>query len=410
MTARRVNVRLRAHDHPILFCVQGAVHLQLAFACLLTISFFVLNTARAQDWPQWRGPQRDGSVPSFTSPQTWPASLQLKWKAEVGAGYASPVTAAGRVYVHARKEEQETVSCFNLENGNAIWQKSYAAVYQMNPAAIAHGKGPKSTPLIAQGKLYTFGISGIGSCFDAATGELQWRREFSKEFSETAPRYGVSMSPLMNGDLLIVHAGGSNQGALMALAAHNGETKWRWDGDGPSHASPILVEFEGDRQIVTQSQNFALGVSATTGQLLWSIPFTTDYDQNIVTPAVHKQTIIFSGLEKGTVAVKISKSGKQWMAEEVWRNPEISMYMTSPVVQSDLIFGMSDKRRGQFFCLEAATGKTLWVGEGRQGENAAILNAGEVLFLFGSRTYSNGPRPVSAPRRAALLQWTGRSR
>jgi outer membrane protein assembly factor BamB len=308
--------------------------------------------------------------------------LKLKWKAQVGAGYASPVVASGKVYAHTRTEEQETVSCLNLENGTIVWQKSYPAAYQMNPAAIAHGKGPKSTPVLAHGRLYTFGISGIVSCFDAASGELQWRQDFSKKFQQTSPLYGVSMSPLVTDDLLIVHAGGHDQGALMALAWHNGEAKWSWGGDGPSHASPIIVEIEGERQIVTQSKKYCLGVSVATGQLLWSIPFTTDWDQNIVTPAVYKQSIIFSGLDKGTMAVKVLKRGNQWVAEQVWHNPGVSMYMSSPVVSGDLIFGMSDKRRGQYFCLDAATGRTLWLGEGRQGENASLLNAGNFLLLL----------------------------
>jgi outer membrane protein assembly factor BamB len=272
----------------------------------------------------------------------------------VGAGYASPVIAAGRAYVHARMGEQETVSCFNLEDGKAIWQKNYPAAYQMNPAAIAHGKGPKSTPAIAQGRLYTFGISGILSCFDAASGELRWRQDFSQKFPQTSPLYGVSMSPLVTDDLVIVHAGGQNQGALMALASNNGETKWSWEGDAPGHASPIIVEIEGEEQIVTQTKKYCLGVAATTGHLLWSMPFSTDWDQNIVTPAVCEQNIIFSGLDKGTLAVRINKRGNQWAAEPAWHNPDMSMYMSSPVVQGDLIFG----------------------------ENAAILTTGEVLFML----------------------------
>jgi outer membrane protein assembly factor BamB len=236
--------------------------------------------------------------------------------------------------------------------------------------------------VIAQARLYTLGISGLVSCFEAATGELKWRKDFSKKFSQTSPLYGVSASPLVEGDFLIVHAGGYNRGALLALDSNSGEVKWSWEGDGPGHASPIIVTLDGVRQIVTQSQNYCVGVEAATGSLLWRIPFTTDYDQNIVTPAVYKQWVIFSGLDQGTLAVKIMKRGEQWSTEEAWRNAEISMYMTSPVVHGDLIWGMSDKRRGQFFCLDANTGKTLWISEGRQGENAAILHAGEAIFLL----------------------------
>ena len=297
-------------------------------------------------------------------------------------GHASPIVAAGKIFVHARKGEQEIVSCLNLTDGKIIWQKSYPTPYEMNFAAIAHGKGPKSTPVVSNGKLYTFGISGIISCFDATTGELKWRKEFSKKFAQTSPAFGVSMSPLVEDNLVIVHVGGSGKGALMALDALTGETKWSWEGDGPGHASPIVMTAHGVKQIITQTQNYCVGVALAEGKLLWQMPFTTDYEQNIVTPLVYKDLIIFSGLEKGTSAMRLSKSGAAWRAEQVWHNAELSMYMSSPVLIGDLLFGLSDKRRGQYFCLDATTGKTLWTSEGRQGENAALINAGGVLFLL----------------------------
>ncbi len=295
-------------------------------------------------------------------------------------GHASPIVYDGKVFVFTRKDEQEAVYCVNAAEGKILWQKSYPAPYEMNFAAIAHGKGPKATPVINNSKLFTFGISGIVSCFDAVNGELKWRKEFSKKFAKTSPAFGVSFSPLVEENMLIVHVGGSNKGALMALDVATGETKWSWEGDGPGHASPIVVEVEGVKQVITQTQNYCVGVALTDGKLLWQMPFTTDYDQNIVTPLVYKDTIIFSGLDKGTSAFRVSKSGNAWRAEQVWHNTEMSMYMSSPVLVDDLLYGLSDKRRGQYFCLEATTGKTLWTSEGRQGENAALLNVNGVLF------------------------------
>jgi len=350
--------------------------------CSLVLFFYAANQTSAQEWPQWRGPNRDGIIADFSIPQTWPDSLQLKWKVSVGDGHSSPVVAEGKIYIHTRQKEQEVVSCFDLETGESLWRNNYPVSYKMNPAATSHGRGPKSTPIIHDSKLYTFGISGILSCFDAQTGDLKWRNQFGNVFLNTSPLYGTAMSPLVEEDLLIAHVGGHDNGALIAFDVETGNVKWSWKGDGPGYASPIVVELEGIRQIVTQTQNYCVGISADKGELLWSIPFTTKYDQNIVTPVIYKDALIFSGLNNGTTAVKVIKQGNKWSTEQIWRNPEISMYMNSPVLSNDLLFGFSRQRGGYFFCLDANTGSTLWTSNERHGENAAILNAGEVLLFL----------------------------
>ncbi len=341
-----------------------------------------VDVSFAQEWSGWRGPNRDGAVLSFSAPKAWPDQLKVKWKVPVGIGHSSPVVAGRTVYILSRQDEQEVVSAIDLDSGKLLWKDSYTAPYTMNPAAASHGKGPKSTPVFKDGKLYTLGISGIVSCYDTKTGKPQWRKEFSKQFKATSPFYGVAMSPLVENGLLIVHVGGNDAGALIALNAETGELKWNWKGDGPGYASPIAVELNGLRQIVTQTQKFIVGISAASGELIWQIPFETEYTQNSVTPVAYKNTLIFSGLDKGTMAVKVIKREDKWTTEQVWQNPQVSMYMNSPVINGDYLFGLSHKRKGQFFCLDARTGRTLWTSEGREGENAAMLSAGDILFLL----------------------------
>jgi len=335
-----------------------------------------------QDWAQWRGPNRDGVVASFTAPKAWPDKLKTIWKVSVGIGHSSPVVVGRRVYLHSRQDETEVASCFDLETGKQLWRDSYPTPYAMNPAAVSHGKGPKSTPVVDNNRLYTLGISGILSCYDAATGKLRWRREFSKTSKVTSPLYGTAMSPIVDRGLLIAHVGGDDSGALTAFDADTGELRWSWSGDGPGYASPITAEFGGVRQIVTQTQKYIVGVNVANGQLLWQIPFETEYVQNIVTPVLYKQTLIFSGLDKGTIAIRILKRGAKWETEQVWHNPDVSMYMSSPVVSGDYLFGLSHKRKGQFFCLDVRTGQTLWTSNGREGDNAAMVVAGQLLFLL----------------------------
>ncbi len=327
----------------------------------------------AQDWPQWRGPNRDGVVASFTEPEAWPERLKLKWKVEVGEGHSSPITAEGRIYIHTRQKEREVVSCFRADNGQTVWQESYETPYTMNPAAVRHGKGVKSTPLISGGRLHTFGISGTLSCFDAKSGKLQWRKQFSPA------TFGTAMSPVVDRGLLIAYIGGNG---LTAFNAQTGVEKWSWKDDAPAYASPIIVELAGTRQVVTQTEKNLIGVSAANGELLWRIPFTTPFDQNIVTPVLYQKTLIFSGLNNGTFAIKVLKSDSEWRTEKLWHNKEVSMYMNSPVLSDDLLFGFSNRNKGQFFCLDPSTGATLWTTSGREGDNAAIVSAGNVLLLL----------------------------
>jgi outer membrane protein assembly factor BamB len=326
----------------------------------------------AADWPEWRGPHRDGIV--VQEPKSWPEKLKLKWKTEVGIGYSSPIVAAGSIYEFARQGDQETVLSIDPANGKVRWKQQYPAPYKMNEAAAGHGEGPKSTPVYADGKLYTFGISGILSAFDAETGKPLWRLDFSKQYKEGAPDFGTAMSPVFDKGLLIAHVGGIKLGALTAFDAANGAVKWAWNGDSPAYSSPIVVELGGVRQVVTQSHSNIVGVAVDSGKLLWKIPFTTSYDQNAVTPVLYKDTLIFSGVDKGVFAVRNT--------QVVWKNKDVSMYMNSPVVSGDLLFGFSHLKKGQFFCLDARTGATLWTGPARGGDNAAMLAGSDTLYAL----------------------------
>src|SRR5262245_28933263 len=150
---------------------------------LLLCGALVASAAAAQDWPEWRGPRRDGSVETWQEPKSWPERLTRKWQATVGAGHSSPVVVGERAYLHSRQAEDEVVTAFDLATGKVLWSDRYSAPYTMNPAATGHGKGPKSTPVASGGRLFTLGISGILSCYDAATGRVVWRHDHAAEFS-----------------------------------------------------------------------------------------------------------------------------------------------------------------------------------------------------------------------------------
>jgi len=355
-------------------CVSGYKRMLLL---LLSIAFSI---ASGEEWPQWRGPQRDGAVSAADAPASWPEHLQVRWKITVGEGHASPILAGGRIFVFTRLQGKEIASSIDPASGKVIWQQSYLAPFKMHPAAVRHGEGPKSTPVFHDGKLYTFGISGILTCWDGATGAVRWRKEF--QYREKWPAFGTAMSPIVDRGLLIAHVGGNDDGALTAFDATSGEVKWQWKGDGPAYASPVVADFGGIRQVITETQNNIVGVSASTGQLLWKIPFTTEYLQNIPSPLLYHDLVILSGLAKGIFAVRPATKDGKWSAETVWRNTDISMYMSSPVLEGDLIFGFSHYKKGQFFCADARTGATKWTSPPRQGDNAAVLISGETLILL----------------------------
>jgi outer membrane protein assembly factor BamB len=328
------------------------------------------------EWSQWRGPRRDGIV-TTPMPASWPAALTKRWEIAVGAGHSSPVVAGDRVILHARQGEKEITRAVALSSGKELWRDEYAAPYAVNSAARAHGAGPKSTPAVAAGRVFTFGIGGILSGLDLKTGKLLWRTPPPA----LLPDFGTAMSPIVDGPLVIAHMGGVNNGALTAFDVATGKTRWQWKGDGPAYASPVIATIGGTRHVITQTQKSIVSVDAASGALLWQAPFTTPYEQNSVTPVVSGDLLIYSGLEQGTTAVRIARKGNQWVASPAWKNEQIAMYMSTPVVSGTTLYGLSHRGSGQFFAIDLATGKTLWTTRGREGENASLLAAGSHLLL-----------------------------
>jgi len=375
---------------------------------LLVVGWLVVALAPASaqtstDWPQWRGPTRDGSILAAL-PAQWPAALKKRWEIPVGAGHASPVVFGNRVVVIARQGEQEIVRALDVASGKEIWRAAYAAPYSINSAAWAHGAGPKSTPAIAGGRVFTFGIGGILSAFDLATGKLIWRLPAPT----VLPQYGTATSPLVDGTSVIAHVGGYEKGVLTSFDAATGKPRWQWNGDGPGSGSPIIATFGGVRQVVAQTQKFVVGLNVSTGTLLWQLPFTTDFDQNAFTPIVFQDLLINGGIDQPLTAIRPKLAGGTWIVETVWTNPQTPMFMSSPVVIGGTIYGLTPRSRGQFVAIDAKSGKTLWNTQGREGENASML--GTSAWLLASTTDGNlvvaraNPQKYEEVRRYQIAQ------
>jgi outer membrane protein assembly factor BamB len=369
------------------------------------ISLFT-TASLAADWPQWRGPNRDGYVADAAIPPTWPKALKEEWKVTVGVGHSSPIVANGKIYVFARQDEEEVLLCLDAVTGKETWRSSQPISYEMNPAAMGHGKGPKSTPLVSNGNVYTFGITGVLSCHDARTGKLKWRREFSKQYPNTSPLYGTAMSPVVDNGVLIAQVGGHDKGALTAFDAETGAVKWSNDMDGPAYSSPIIVTRAGGRQVVTFMQKDFVGVDAATGKLLWKLAAKSAYDTNSVSAIAYKETLIFSREGQGLAAIRLVKQDNEIVAQELWRNNDNQLALNTPVLQGNLLLGFSVRQKGQFFAIDVDTGKTLWQSPGRMGENAAILNLGGKALLLLTNDASLIVLPVNAKEYAPVTQYT----
>lgn len=349
---------------------------------ITAILLATLSIPLAAQWPQWRGPNRDGVVAKANVPAAWPEKLTPKWKQTVGEGYASPVVGGGRVYVHSRQDPEEIVTAFDLATGKPVWTQKYQSPFTKNQSATQISKGPFSTPLFANGRLYTLGSSAVLTAFDAASGKVLWKKDWSKEISTSKLFTGTSMSPILTDGLLIVHVGDDDAGAFRAFDPVSGAEKWSLPGHGPGYASPIVATFGGTRQIVTLTDKNVIGVEIATGKELWKIPFPDEYNENIVTPVIVGDMLVVSGTRKGTLGYKIAKAGATFTPTQAWQSAEGAMYMSSPVVDGTHIYGFSNRRKGQLFCLDATTGKVTWATEGRAGMNATLQSAGANLVVL----------------------------
>lgn len=343
---------------------------------------FAASAGRGADWPQWRGPGRDGVAAGFTAPKAWPEKLGKVWSVEVGDGVASPVVVGDRVYLHSRRGDEEVVSAFALASGKLLWSDAYRSPFAVAPEASAYGSGPYATPTWHGGIVYAFGINEVLSAYDAASGKLLWRKDWSQEFKVPHPHYGASAAPLLTDGLCIVSVGGEGKGALVALDAKTGEPRWRLDSEGPAYGAAMAADFGGVRQVVTQMQQSLIGVEIATGRQLWHFPWRVPYGNTILTPVIQGDRFILSALDTDVQAIRPFKKDGAWKTETVWSNREGTMFMSSPVLADGRLYGFSTRKKGSVYSLDPATGKLLWSSPGGMGEGATLVAAGDYLFVL----------------------------
>ncbi len=342
------------------------------------VILLIASCVFAQDWPQWRGPNRDGKVSGFTAPQEWPKELTQKWKTTVGSGNATPALVGNKLYVFTRQGDEEVTLCLNAGNGKELWKDKYAAQAVTKPAD-SH-PGPRSSPAVADGKVVVLGVGGVLSCLDAAAGKLVWRKD---PFPKVVPRFFTSFSPIIVDGMAIAHLGGQGNGAIIAYDLATGNEKWRWADEGPDYGSPALLTVAGTKQIATPTEKSIVGIGVADGKLLWQLPSVPPrMSYNAATPIVDGQTVIYAAKSRGTKAVKIEKKGDGFTTKELWSNAELGVQFNTPVLKDGLLFGLSD--RNNLFCINAQTGQTAWTDATARGKRGfgAIVDAGSCLVVL----------------------------
>ena len=345
----------------------------------------------AQDWPQWRGANRDGKVTGFTAPKNWPMELTQMWKVTVGDGIATPALVGDKLYVFARQGDNEVALCLNADDGSELWRDEYMA--QAVTGAAARHPGPRSSPAVMDGKVVTIGVGGILSCLDADTGKVVWRKD---PFPKVVPKFFTSTSPMIVDGMCIAHLGSAGNGAIIAYDLNTGDEKWRSAVEGPEYASPVLLTVAGTKHIVTLAEKSIVGVGAADGKLLWQFPFApVRRAYNAATPIVDGKTVIFTGASRGTKAVEIEKQADGFGARELWSNEEVAVQFSTPVLKEGLLFGLTSKNN--LFCLNAQTGQTVWIDTTTRGSGGfgAILDAGSALLALPNSSELTAFKPSS---------------
>jgi outer membrane protein assembly factor BamB len=370
---------------------------------VLVLSFLVMFCVAAlsgQDWPQWRGANRDGRVEGFKAPDQWPAQLTQKWSVPVGTGAATPALVGDKLYVFSRQGDQEMVLCLNAADGKELWKAGYAAQAVTGPAG--RHPGPRSSPAVADGKVVTLGVGGVISCLNAADGKEIWRKD---PFPQIVPRFFTAVSPILADGMAVAQLGGQGNGAIIAFDLATGDVKWQWTEEGPEYASPVLLTVEGTKQIAALTEKSIVGIGLADGKLLWKLPFVPEgRSYNSVTPIVDGPMVIYSGAERGTCAVKIEKQEAGFAAKELWKNPEVSARYNTPVLHDGWLYGISDK--GSPFCLNAQTGQTAWTDPNQldKGGFSSLVDGGTVLLVLPSSgdLIVFEPNPKEYKQKAAL--------
>jgi outer membrane protein assembly factor BamB len=309
----------------------------------------------------------------------------------IGEGYAGAAVAQGKVFALARDDKKgiERAFCFDLASGKQFWEVSYTADFRApDPTA---GRGPNATPTVDGDRVYFFGLAGMLTCVELATGKTLWQRDCLKEYWGVVrteggddawfPPCGASASPLVDGETLIVAVGGKKAGAVSGFDRATGKLLWTALADRSSYASPIIASPGGVKQIVAFTGTRMVGLRRSDRALLWEQPFKAHYEQTVIGPVVWKDRVVIGGEHRATFALKLTRDGDKFKNEQVWKSDDLKMYLTTPVVRNDQLIGF-DHRTSKLVCLALDDGSTVWSSPAFGTKHLSFVVAGNTLLVL----------------------------
>jgi outer membrane protein assembly factor BamB len=357
------------------------------------------------DYPQFLGPHRNGIVEQPRLTRDWKANPPAKlWSREVGIAWSGFAVAGNHAITQEQRNESETVVCYDLLSGEVIWSYGYPAHYVSSLA----GEGPRATPTIGGKKVYALGSTGMLNCLDLESGKLLWSKDIVQDNQSHLSEWGMSCSPLVTDELVVVSAGGPNQRSLVAYRVENGQFVWGDGDNGAGYSSPYLTMLAGVQQILIFNGGGVASHALSDGKILWRYPWQGGHP-HVSTPIVlpEDRVLISSGYGVGSELVKIKKDSEgKFTAARLWKSNRLKSKFANLLYRDGFIYGLDD---GIMVCLDAATGELKWK-EGRYGHGQIILVADLLLVMAESGDVvlleSNPGEPREVGRFSALKEKT----
>ena len=325
--------------------------------------------AKAQpEWPGFRGPRRDGTVRGVRIKTDWSGSPPAQvWRRSVGPGWSSFAVAGDLMYTQEQRGEEEVVACYKASTGEPVWlHRDKARFFESNA-----GAGPRGTPTLSNGRVYTFGATGILNVLDAATGSVIWTRNPASETNTKTPFWGFSSSPLVIGDTVIVAASGK----LVAYDAANGKQRWLGPSAGGSYSSPQLVTIGGVQQVLLMSDSGLVSVNPADGKQMWNHQWAGNF---MVQPALTADgDVLITSQENGTRSIGVKHDSNGWTVQEKWTSNGLKPYFNDFVVHKGYAYGFDGRILA---CIDLKDGQRKWKG-GRYGNGQLMLLPDQDLLL-----------------------------
>jgi outer membrane protein assembly factor BamB len=344
----------------------------LATFAICAIAVGALVAGDAADWPQFRGPHRDGISAEKGLLTGWPdGGPQTVWRIKLGQGFSGISIVGGRVYTMFGDGSDEFAICLDAATGKEIWRHRTDAIFKDN-----FGNGPRSTPTVDGETVYTLGARGRLHALGVADGGVLWSKDLVKEYGAKIPTWGVSTSPLVEGNLLIVNVGGKKGASIVAFDKKSGKEAWRSLPDQAGYAAPIAITVGKQRQVLVLTGEGLVAVAPGDGKLIWRHPWKTSYDVNAATPVFIPPDRIFlsTGYDVGAAMLQIQADGN---VTQLWKNREMRNKFSSSLLHDGNIYGFDEKA---LKCVDPTTGETRWQERGL-GHGSLIYADGHLIVL-----------------------------